>query len=168
MSYSVESNIVEVLGRLGQRYRGLPDTFEASVVNAVSYAAAVDQGYIRDIIWADLTFAQRAAIIFSMQKRKGQPRKWEGKGLQINRFTREPGGPAYWTEIIVPPAGMLIKSVKPVKAFGGQLLARLPKAFGEQQLRQAVAEIAFFAQSVLVDNTPVDDGVLIKGWEPKL
>ena len=158
MSYSVESNTSQVIARLTQRARALQREYEAAVTNNVEYAVAVDRGYTRTIVWSELSKKNIAAIILSMKKRKGQPRVWEGKGLDVQR------GEGF-VKIIVPPAGMVVKSIGPTKKIGRNILKALPKVFGDKELKAAVAEIAFAAQSILVSNTPVDQGVLIKGWE---
>lgn len=160
MSTTVESNVHEVIARLTRRARAIQSEYEATVTNNVEYAAAVNNGYTRTIVWSQLSRANIAAIILSMKKRKGQPRVWEGKGGEVQR------GEGF-VKIIVPPAGMVVKSIGPTKQIGRQILKALPEGFTDRHLQAAVKEIAFAAQSFLVSNTPVDQGVLIKGWEVK-
>lgn len=158
---TVESNVNEVIARINARAGRLQGSYEAIVSNNTEYAAAVDQGSTRRIVWAELAPAHRAAIIMAMKKRKGQARRWEGGGLEVMRGEG-------WVEITVPGAGMLAQSVGPVKKFGRMLLQRLPNGFGDAQVKMAVMELALFAQSTLVGFTPVDQGVLVKGWEVRV
>ena len=164
MSFTVESNVTEVIARLNHRAQSFNAHIEVTISNHVSYAAAVDQGYVREIVWAELTFSQRAAIILAMEKNDGKPRKWDGKGLQVNQF-RDGKGRLIKSEIIVPGVNMLARAIAPVKQFGRwKVINRLPSGFGPRHLKMAALEIAEFAHSKLVDLTPVDESVLVKGW----
>lgn len=160
MSLEVQDNLREVIAKLRRKAGEMVVDVNASITNNVEYAAAVDQGYERMIVWTETTRAQRYAIIQAMKKRKGAP-KLEGKGLTVERGEG-------WVKVAVPGAAMVARSIKPAKAVGKQILKRLPPGFGQRHLNGAVAEIAFATQAILVDNTPVDQGALIKGWEVNL
>lgn len=153
MSFAVE---VKMPGRLSGRFQDL----QASVTNQVEYAAAVDQGYERTIVWTQLPHKQIAAIILAMKNRKGAP-KFEGEGLKVER------GEGY-VKISVPGAAMVARSIKPARRVGKQILGRLPAGFTQKHLQAALAEIAFATQYILVSHTPVDQSVLVKGWEVNL
>lgn len=158
---TVTSNLGQVFGNLRARFGDLPDEMEVVVVNNVEYAAAVDQGYTRTVVWAELAKSHLVAIIMAMKKKEGKPRVWEGNGLNVTHFE---GG----YTVTVPPAAMTTKAIPEVEAFGKSVFNRLPKNWGTSTLRAALLEVAFVAQTVLVGYTPVDQGVLIKGWEVKV
>jgi hypothetical protein len=159
MTLTIESNIREVIVNIKRRAQALAHERTISVVNNAEHAVAVEVGHTRTIIWDELSQKQRAAIILSMKNRQGKPRKWDGdKEFVVDRFE---GG----VTVTVPPEGMLAKSQAPIKAFGGQVLKRLPNGFTNRDLDMAAAEIGAGALSILADNTPVDQGTLIRSWE---
>lgn len=168
---TTESNVSQVIARLKAQYASVTTDLEIAIVNPVSYAAAVDLGYTREVRWSELSRAQIAAIILAMKAKdagakigkKGAEGENSTKSASRATVTRFDGG----YRIIVAPAAITAKSVGPVRSIGKGILDSLPDGFGAQDLRNAMLEIAFAAQAILVSNTPVDHGVLIKGWEIK-
>lgn len=158
MSFTFTHNLNQMVIELRKRAGELVADTQAVITNQVAYAAAVDQGSERLIVWKDLPPRQRYAIIQAMKKRKG---KKSGRKVKV---TRGKG----WVKISIPGAAMVARSIKPTRAEGQRILKRLPAGFTQRHLQAAITEIAFAAQAILVDNTPVDHGVLVKGWEVKL
>lgn len=152
----VNSNILAMNDRLKKRKQDLKD-YTISLENRMPYAVAVDQGWTYRMVWAELPIRQQRAVFAAMKRRKGGGPKLEG----VEGFKVEHGGEgdAAWTEITVPPAGILIKSVAPIKEYIKSVLSRMP--LGEE----AAQEIARGMESILVGNTPVDNGNLAGGWK---
>ncbi len=157
-SITVTSNISAIESSLRSQINRLQAEYAISIENHVSYAAAVDQGSTRIIEWAKVSKAQKAAIAISMRERGTAPR-WGGKkGFKV---TKGEG----WVKIVIPPEGMLAKSVGPIRAHARDVLRHLPSGFDGGDIdRELRVDIAQGAVSILVDNTPVDQGALRLGW----
>jgi hypothetical protein len=157
----VESNITSVIANLARRMQGSAgEDIEVAVTNSVAYAAAVDRGWTAEYTWSEMPVKQRIAIVLAAKNRKGGPKLEGKKGFNVDRWD---GG----YRITVPPAAMTLNSIPDTRKFGRGVLSRLPAGFNYQTLQQAALEIALGAQTFLVQNTPVDHGVLAKGWEVK-
>jgi len=158
MSIIITSNISSIEALLRSRINRLQSEYSISIENNVSYAAAVDQGSTRIINWSEVSRAQMAAIAISMRERGSAPR-WGGK----KGFTVTKGDG--WVKIVIPPEGMLAKSVRPIREHARDVLRHLPSGFeGDDIDRELKADIAAGAVSILVDNTPLDQGPLRQGW----
>lgn len=150
MELIVTSNIDALASRLR---KALPnsDDFIISFENRMPYAVAVDQGYTRVMEGLTNPPEKREAATDARHAKHGEP-KWMGEGLEVTRTEDT-------TEITVPPAGILAKSVRPTKILVHGVLSKMP--YGQQ----AAESIARGLESILVDNTPVDQGLLVGGWK---
>lgn len=158
---TISSNISAIEASLRSRISRLQTEYSISIENHVSYAAAVDQGSTRIIEWAKVSRAQMAAIAISMRERGAAPRMGNKKGFKV---TKGEG----WVKIVIPPEGMLAKSVRPIRAHARDVLRHLPSGFDSGDIdRELRVDIAQGAVSILVDNTPVDQGPLRLGWEAR-
>lgn len=154
MSFSVNSNIDDLASRILARANSLQADLEISIENHIKYAVAVDQGYTLELDWSKMSRKQKAAIFLSMRdRRKKGKARWAGKkGFKVSRSKDG------IIKIIVPPAGIMAKSVRPIRKHAREVIAR--SGWGKEA-RLSIAEKAL---DVLVDNTPVDEGLLWKGW----
>lgn len=159
-SFSAESNITQVLSGIRRRIGDLQSQYEVVIANNTVYGPAVEFGWEQTWKWANMSKAQRYAILMAMEE-KGGPAP-ERDGVTVTRFE---GG---WT-IKVEPAGMMAKTTPLVAAYGKAELGALKPGFGDSQAKAWLLDKGIFALGHLVNFTPVDHGFLAGQWqEPKL
>lgn len=176
MGVVLTTNIDQVINGIRRMAADIKPEYKVLVINTKRYAAAVDRGWTKTVFWRDLSPRQRFTIIMSAKARdagkepeddkdKSTPSgtTTTAKGGTVERFT-DPKG----FKIVMPPVGMIAKSLPDIEAFAKNSLKRhLRGAISDRKMDVATLDIGMFALTVLVGNTPVDQGELIKGWELK-
>ena len=159
MSFSISFDNMPALKKLEGIEDGLAavDGYSAEIVNPVSYASAVEEGYTRTMKWADMSKEQRYAIIMSAKKASE-----EGKGENNESkatVTRFEGG----FEIEMPGVGMVSRSIPEIEEHMRKESLLITVA-DEQSLKGLIDDAAAFGLLIITEKTPVDQSALINGW----
>lgn len=168
MTLTAESNITQVIQNLKRRASAVKPEYSVLISNNVEYAVAQEYGWERTFIWAQMPLKQRFAILQKMKKKGGDspelgvsgPEESASGRMTVTRFE---GG----FTLSLSPAGMMTKSIRPVKDYCQQDLKALNPG-SELSVTAWLLDKAFFAQATLVNNTPVDQGRLAGAWEVNL
>ena len=155
MKLDFSSNILEVAARLNKMAEDVKSVYEVEITNNSEYAVPVEFGYTREMVWADMSPAQRAAIILSAKKSTG----FKGKA-KVEKFD---GG----FRIIVPPVGMVAKTLPIAKSYGVGVMSTITQ-FSDHHFNGAISDIGAYALYHVSEETPVDTGDLKARWEMHL
>lgn len=150
MRLECSSNIEAVKARLEQRKKA-DQSFTVSIENRMPYAVAVDQGYTQKV-----TRRQEIAMIIALKNKTDKAPVWEGKP-GYSKTLLDDGEHVY--QITIPPAGILAKSVAPARELVRSILSTKPLT------KEVADEIGGGLESILVDNTPYDQGFLAGAWK---
>lgn len=130
------------------------DGYSAAVVNNVSYAAAVEDGYTVERYWADMTREQRYAIIMSAKEGKGKTKRDDIE------YEKVEGG----FKFHVPGVGMVSASISEIASFMSNQAESLNLNGQGNPFTRLVDETALYALVPISEKTPVDKSDLLKGW----
>lgn len=159
MGMDFSSNLTEVIQRMHQRAERMSDQYTAVLYNNVSYASAVENGYTRRMVWAEMSQAQRYAIIMSMERRAKQGARQDSGGptATVEKFD---GG----FTITMPPAGMVANNISAIRKYGNQELKGLT-SMTNTAFKAFLTDVAEWALVKISLDTPVDQGPLRRGWD---
>lgn len=159
MGMDFSSNLTEVIQRLHERAERMSNQYTAVLFNNVSYASAVENGYTRRMVWAEMPNKQRFAIFKAMEDRRngGQRQDSGGPKATVDKFE---GG----FTITMPPAGMVAKNIGAIRKYGKQELKEI-RSMHDGAFKAFIADVAEWALVKIVLDTPVDQGPLRRGWD---
>jgi hypothetical protein len=153
MSITVKSNVSGITARMRAMAGGATEVV-GELINTAEHASAVEAGYTREIVWAELTPRQRAIIIWYAKQNKDKKRKSEAT------VTKTPEK----VTIVMPPVGIFAQTVPLVTAYAKTTLKALP-SLSVKSLEQAKFDILLYWMAVASTVTPVDQSTMIQSWD---
>lgn len=159
MTFNVSSNLEEVMARFQKKAEGMSSRYQVVLYNNVSYASAVENGYTRTMRWAEMSPEQRGAIFASMKRREEQGETQDSGGPKASVSSFDGG-----FTITMPPAGMIANNVDAIRRYGRRELKALP-ALTDDHFKSFLTDVGAYALAKVVNDTPVDQSVLIRGWD---